>query len=93
VAPLKARWEAPKRLVGFQKVDVKPGDSASASVSVDPRLLAMFDSATKTWKIAKGDYEVILAADAADDKAVRTRVHLEAAVYDVNGKPLRGKSR
>ncbi len=93
VAPLKTRWEAPKRLVGFQKLDVKPGEAAHASIRVDPRLLAMFDSATKTWKVAKGDYEVILAASAADDKAVRTRIHLEAAVYDVNGKPLRGRAR
>jgi beta-glucosidase len=93
VAPVNARWEAPKRLAGFHKVDVKPGASAKGVVSVDPRLLATYDSATKTWKVAKGDYEVILAANAADDKAVRTKVHLEAAVYDVNGNPVRGQSR
>jgi beta-glucosidase len=91
VSPLKARWEAPKRLVGFKKVDVQPGAGVKATISVDPRLLAMYDTATKTWKVAKGDYKVILAADAADDKAVSTVVHLEAAVYDVNGKPMRRK--
>jgi beta-glucosidase len=91
VSPLKAKWEAPKRLAGFQKVDVKPGESATASVTVDPRLLAMYDSATKTWKVAKGDYKVILATDATDDKAVSKVVHLEAAVYDVNGKPVRAR--
>jgi beta-glucosidase len=90
VAPLKARWEAPKRLAGFQKVDLQPGASARASVTVDPRLLAVYHSASKTWKVAKGDYKVILAADAAGDKAVSTVVHLEEATYDVNGKRLRG---
>jgi len=89
VSPLKARWEAPKRLAGFQKVDLQPGAEARASVTVDPRLLAMYDSASKTWKVAKGDYKVILAADAAGSKAVSTVVHLDAAVYDVNGKALR----
>ena len=89
VAPLKAKWEAPKRLAGFQKVDLQPGAETRASVTVDPRLLAMYDSASKTWKIAKGDYTIILAADAAGDKALSTVVHLEAAAYDVNGKPLR----
>jgi len=89
VAPLKARWEAPKRLAGFQKVDLQAGAEARASVSVDPRLLAMYDSASKTWKVAKGDYKVILAADAEGGKALSTVVHLEAAAYDVNGKPLR----
>ena len=89
VSPLKAKWEAPKRLAGFQKVDLQPGAEARASVTVDPRLLAMYDSASKTWKVAKGDYRVTLAADAAGSKAVSTVVHLEAALYDVNGKPLR----
>ncbi len=89
VAPVGAKWEAPKRLAGFQKVDLQPGAEVRASVSVDPRLLAMYDSASKTWKVAKGDYKVILAADAAGTQASSTVVHLEAASYDVNGKPLR----
>jgi len=89
VSPLKAKWEAPKRLAGFQKVDLQPGAEAQASVTVDPRLLAVYDSASKTWKVAKGDYKIILAADAAGSKAVSAVVHLDAAAYDVNGKPLR----
>ena len=89
VAPLNAKWEAPKRLAGFQKVDLQPGGAAKSSVTVDPRLLAMYDSASKTWKVAKGDYKVTLAADAAGAGAVSTVVHLEAASYDVNGKPMR----
>ncbi|CAN7249740.1 glycoside hydrolase family 3 C-terminal domain-containing protein [Pseudoduganella sp. LjRoot289] len=96
VAPVSARWEAPKRLVGFHKADAAPGAVVKAAIAVDPRLLAMYDSASKTWKVAKGDYKVILAADAAaaaDGKAVSKVVHLEAAVYDVNGKPLKAGKR
>jgi beta-glucosidase len=92
VSPLKAKWEAPKRLAGFHKVDLQPGAEAKATITVDPRLLAMYDSASKTWKVAKGGYKVILAADAqeaAGGKALSTVVYLEAASYDVNGKPLR----
>jgi beta-glucosidase len=89
VAPLKAKWEAPKRLAGFQKVDLQAGAETRASVTVDPRLLAMYHSASKTWRVAKGDYKLTLAADAADEKALSTVVHLEAATYDVNGKPVR----
>jgi beta-glucosidase len=88
VAPVGARWEAPKRLAGFAKVAVAPGASARSSVTVDPRLLAVFDPTTKTWNVAAGDYRVILAASAADAKAAGTTVHLDAAAYDVNGKPL-----
>jgi beta-glucosidase len=88
VAPVGARWEAPKRLGGFAKVEVRPGAAATASVTVDPRLLAVYDPATKQWNVAAGDYRVILAASAADDKAVEATVRLEAAAYDVHGKPL-----
>jgi beta-glucosidase len=91
VAPVGARWEAPKRLVGFAKVEVQPGAAAAASVTVDPRLLAVYDAAAKRWNVAAGDYRVILAASAADDKAQETTVRLEAAAYDVNGKPLRAR--
>jgi len=38
--------------------------------------------------VAKGDYKVTLAADAGGSQALTTVVHLEAASYDVNGKPL-----
>lgn len=86
VAPLSTQWEAPKRLGGWQKVDLKAGASTSASLSIDPRLVAMYDSATKTWKIAEGDYKVILAADATDAKATSVTVHLNAATLDVKGK-------
>ena len=91
VSPLNTRWEAPKRLAGFQKVDVKPGAAVKGGVTVDPRLLAMYDSASRTWKVEKGDYRVTLAASAADPKETSTVVHLEAAVYDVNGKRLTGQ--
>ncbi|MGW8392619.1 glycoside hydrolase family 3 C-terminal domain-containing protein [Pseudoduganella sp. HUAS MS19] len=89
VAPLGVRWEAPKRLAGFQKVDVKPGASARADVTVDPRLLAMYDSPSKTWQVAAGDYKVVLAADAAGSQALSQVVRLQAATYDVRGKRLR----
>ncbi|GAB3454015.1 beta-glucosidase [Massilia terrae] len=89
VAPLQAKWEAPKRLAGFQKLDVKPGASARGSVSIDPRLLAVYESASKTWKVEAGDYRLVLAASAMDPQASSVVVHLDAATYDVNGKPLK----
>jgi beta-glucosidase len=90
-APLDVRWEAPKRLVGFRKVEVKPGAGVKASVSVDPRLMAMYDTASKTWKVAAGNYKLTLASDAMDQKASSVVVHLDAAVYDVNGRPAAAK--
>lgn len=89
VAPVSARWEAPKRLVGFSKVELNPGANVKSSITVDPRLLAVYESTSKTWRLAAGDYRVILAADAMDDKASSVMVHLAAATFDVNGKLLK----
>ncbi len=86
VAPVTATWESPKRLGGFQKVDLKPGASTKASVTIDPRLLGMYDSASKTWKIAEGDYKVILGSDATDTKATSVTVHLAATTVNMHGK-------
>jgi len=88
VAPLGARWEAPKRLAGFKKVDLAPGASATATVTIDPRLLAMYEPASKRWKVAAGEYRLTLAADAGADPAASVVVRLQEASYDVNGKPL-----
>ena len=86
VAPATdAGWEAPKRLGGWAKPDLKPGESRAATVAVDPRLLAVYDSPSKTWKIAAGDYKVMLANSATDIVETGT-VHLDAQTLDVNGK-------
>ncbi|RYZ94440.1 MAG: glycoside hydrolase family 3 protein, partial [Moraxellaceae bacterium] len=86
VSPVTAQWESPKRLGGFQKVDLKAGASTTAKVTVDPRLVAVYETASKTWKIAEGDYKVSLASHAMDSNASSVTVHLNAATLDVNGK-------
>jgi beta-glucosidase len=88
VSPLDARWEAPKRLAGFRKVEVKPGAAIRSSITVDPRLLAVYDSATKTWRVAAGEYKIVLATDAGEAQGAGTVIRLAEAVYDVNGRPL-----
>jgi beta-glucosidase len=86
VAPVSAKWEAPKRLAGWDKVELAPGESKEVSVTVDPRLLGVFDSKSKTWRIAKGGYKVLLAHDAADSKAASITVQLPQRTLNVAGK-------
>ncbi|MGN6621365.1 MAG: glycoside hydrolase family 3 C-terminal domain-containing protein [Sphingomonas sp.] len=66
VGPVAGGWEAPKRLGGWEKIDLAPGASKTVSVTVDPRLLAMYDGNSNSWKIAAGDYKVMLAHSARD---------------------------
>lgn len=84
VSPLNTKWEAPKRLGAFQKVDLKPGESTQVTLTVDPRLLAMYQGKNKTWKIDKGQYEVILAKSATEPQA-SIKVKVPARVLDVKG--------
>jgi len=85
VAPVKSKWESPKRLGAFKKVNLKPGENTNVSVSVDPRLLGMYDSNSKTWTIAKGQYQVMLATSSADIVST-VQVKLPKKVLDVQGK-------
>src|SRR6185437_12241538 len=71
-----ASWEAPKRLGGWQKVSLAPGASKTITVNVDPRLLATWDEATRSWRIAPGTYQVMLAASAGD---IRQTVSVQIA--------------
>ena len=68
-APQNARWEAPRRLVGFDKLKLKPGQTGTSAVKIDPRLLATYDESTGQWVIAPGTYEVQLGAGSDDIRA------------------------
>ncbi len=70
-----AGWEAPKRLGGFAKADLKPGNSQSFEVSVDPRLLATYLTSSNSWTIKAGTYHVMLG-QASDDLPVTADVTL-----------------
>jgi len=65
VSPAAGGWEAPKRLAGWRKVDLKPGTSATVELRVDPRLLAVFSDANG-WHIAAGTYKVMVGSSAVD---------------------------
>ncbi len=86
VAPVAdAAWEAPKRLGAFAKTGLKAGESKTLTLSVDPRLLATFESASKTWTVKAGDYKVMTGNSAADITSAVT-VRLDAQTLDVKGK-------
>ena len=85
-SPAAGGWEAPKRLVGFSKVDLAPGQSKSVTVDVDPRLLANFDEARRAWRVAGGTYKLMLGASSADVRT-GTTVTLPALSLPANWRP------
>lgn len=62
---LSARPGGPaRRLLAFSKVALKPGETRRVTLTADQRLIADFDVAGRSWKIAAGHYEVSVGRDA-----------------------------
>jgi beta-glucosidase len=56
----------PIRLVGWHRVMLDPGETRRVTATIDPRLLARFDTAAGGWEIAPGRYTVEAGANAGD---------------------------
>jgi beta-glucosidase len=79
-------WESPKRLGGWQKVALEPGDANTITLTIDPRLLAKFDAASNTWKIAAGTYRVMLGSSSREIHETAT-VSLKAGELPAGWRP------
>jgi len=55
-----------KRLVGWSKPNLKVGQSATVTVTADPRLIGEFDQRLQKWIVRKGRYGIAVAHDAGD---------------------------
>ncbi len=51
-------WEAPRRLGGFAKVELAPGERRRIEISIDPRLLATWFTGRPGWTRPAGAYTV-----------------------------------
>ena len=52
--------EPPKRLVGWSKVKLNPGESREVTVEVDQQYLSVFNVDQSTWQLIPGDYEFLV---------------------------------
>lgn len=66
VSPVSGGWEAPRRLGAFAKVELAVDATQERTVTVDPRLLAVWETTRGGFRIAPGDYRVTLASSARD---------------------------
>jgi beta-glucosidase len=58
----KGADESFKRLVGWKRVTLAPGESQTVTVAIDSRVLRTFDEAKDRWNFAPGDYQVFVGA-------------------------------
>ncbi|WP_345343748.1 glycoside hydrolase family 3 C-terminal domain-containing protein [Candidatus Villigracilis affinis] len=61
-----------KELKGFAKVELKPGETKSVSVKLDFRAFAYYHPEYKQWITEDGDFDILIAASAADIRQTLT---------------------
>jgi beta-glucosidase len=61
-----AAGEQRLRLLGFERVQLDPGQSCRVSIVADPRLLARYDGGAAAWSITAGRYGVAVGVSAVD---------------------------
>jgi beta-glucosidase len=64
------------RLVGWSKVDLKPGETRHISIVADPRLLASYDTKGNDWDVAAGDY-IVTAGESSVQPSATAHVTLQ----------------
>jgi beta-glucosidase len=61
-----AAAEPPKRLVGFSRVSLNPGESKDVTVEVDPIYLSIFDVKQHGWQLLPGEYGFMVGGSSQD---------------------------
>jgi beta-glucosidase len=56
----------PKELKGFAKVELQPGETKTVSIPLDFRAFAYYHPEYKQWITEDGDFDILIAASAAD---------------------------
>ena len=51
-----AAQEPPKRLVGWEKIPLQPGQSKTVTVRLEPKFLSIFNEKTDSWELLPGTY-------------------------------------
>jgi beta-glucosidase len=71
--------EPPKRLVGWEKVELEPGETREVTVTLDPEgtshPLSYWNVKTHGWEIASGDYQVYVGTSSRDIRLTATYKH------------------
>ncbi len=73
--PIAEGNEPPIQLKGFHKVTLKPGESKTVELELNPRSFSYWSEKTHTWQIAPGEFEIMVGDSSAD-----TQLKLKASL-------------
>ena len=68
-----------QRLIGWSKVDLRPGERRTVTVTAPQRLLANWDAKAHGWRLDGGVYKVALGSDAST-LTLKSAAHVAAAM-------------
>jgi len=74
------RLLAPHGLLGFERVELQPGESRQVTLTAEPRLLATFDGTAGQWRIAEGTHRIALARS-ADEPVLTAETTLTGRLF------------
>jgi beta-glucosidase len=81
-------WDAPRRLGGFAKVELQPGERKRVTIHIDPRLLATWRASRPGWTLPSGVYEVSVG-HSSRDLAETVSIELPGAFLPPDWRPKR----
>ena len=61
-----AAAEPPKRLVGWSKVKLNPGESKVVAIEVEQKYLSIFDVKQSVWQLIPGDYSFMVGGSSQE---------------------------
>jgi beta-glucosidase len=62
----EAAGEPPKRLIGWSRIELGPGESKQVTVPVSRERLSIYDEASDSWKLVPGSYNVMVGGSSQD---------------------------
>jgi beta-glucosidase len=68
--------EPPKRLVGWSKVTLKPGESKEVTVEIEPKYLSIFNVEQNGWQLLPGEYGFMVGGS-SQNLPLKQRVNLQ----------------
>ena len=71
--------EPPKQLKGYDKIQLAPGESKTATFALDRRSFSYFDTDTNGWAVAKGCYRITVGNSSRDEAAQQAVVAVGGA--------------
>jgi beta-glucosidase len=58
--------EPPHRLIAWKKIQLPPGETHHVELTIDPRMLAIFDVDANKWHVVPGEYQFAVGSSSRD---------------------------